>query len=63
VVPLTAVLGWFAEDSGVTVAAAGLPLVLPLAVAILSALPPPPEPVTRAIFDLPSRFALRGGIG
>ena len=62
---LMAVLGWFAEDSGVTVAAAELPLVLPLAVAILSALPPPPHPgaVTKAIFDLPSRFAPRGGIG
>ena len=61
---LMAVLGWFAEDSGVTVAAAELPLVLPLAVAILSALPPPhPGAVTRAIFDLPSRFAPRGGIG
>jgi hypothetical protein len=62
---LMAVLGWFAEDSGVTVVAAELPLVLPLAVAILSALPPPPHPgaVTKAIFDLPSRFAPRGGIG
>ena len=61
---LMAVLGWFAEDSGVTVVAAELPLVLPLAVAILSGLPPPqPSAVTRAIFDLPSRFAPRGGIG
>jgi hypothetical protein len=33
---LIAVLGWFAEDSGVTVPAAGLPLVLPLMVVILS---------------------------
>ena len=36
---LIAVLGWFAEDSGVTVPAAGLPLVLPLIVVILSSVP------------------------
>jgi len=62
---LVAVLGWFADDSGVTVPAAELPLILPLAVAILSALPPAVHPgaATRAIFDLPSRFAPRGGIG
>ena len=36
---LIAVLSWFAEDSGVTVAAAALPLVLPLMVVILSSLP------------------------
>jgi hypothetical protein len=36
---LVAVLGWFAEDSGVTVPAAGLPLVLPLMVVILSSVP------------------------
>ena len=39
---LTGVLGWFAEDSGVTVPAAGFPLVLPLVIAILSSLPPRP---------------------
>src|SRR6266702_5018071 len=33
---LVGVLGWFAEDSGVTVPAAALPLVLPLVVVILS---------------------------
>ncbi len=33
---LMAVLGWFAEDSGATVPAAGMPLVLPLMVVILS---------------------------
>ena len=56
---LVAVLGWFAEDSGVTVIAAELPFVLPLIVAILSAGPPVPYPgaATTAIFDLPSRFA------
>ena len=36
---LIAVLGWFASDSGVTVPAAALPLVLPLMVVILSSLP------------------------
>src|SRR5207253_1145106 len=35
---LTAALGWFAEDSGVTVSAAALPFVLPLMVVILSSL-------------------------
>lgn len=39
---LTGVLGWFAEDSGVTVPAAGFALVLPLVIAILSSLPPSP---------------------
>jgi hypothetical protein len=37
---LTAVLGWLVEDSGVTVPAAALPLVLPLVAVILLALPP-----------------------
>ncbi len=37
---LTAALGWLAEDSGVTVPAAALPLVLPLVIVILLALPP-----------------------
>jgi hypothetical protein len=36
---LVAVLSWLTEDSGVTVAAAALPLVLPLMVVILSSLP------------------------
>ena len=36
---LAAVLGWLTEDSGVTVPAAALPLVLPLMVVILSSLP------------------------
>jgi hypothetical protein len=39
---LTGVLGWFAEDSGVTVPAAAFPLVLPLIIAILSSLPARP---------------------
>jgi hypothetical protein len=39
---LTGVLGWFAEDSGVTVPAAAFPLVLPLVIVILSSLPPRP---------------------
>jgi hypothetical protein len=36
---LIAVLGWFAEDSGVTVPAAGLPMALPLMIVILSSVP------------------------
>ncbi len=40
---LTGVLGWLAEDSGVTVPAAGFPFVLPLMIAILSSLPPRPD--------------------
>jgi hypothetical protein len=40
---LVAVLGWFTEDSGATVPAAALPLVLPLVVVILSSLPAGPE--------------------
>ncbi len=62
---LVAVLGWFADDSGVTVPAAELPLILPLVIAILSARPPAVHPgaAAKAIFDLPSRFAPRGGIG
>ena len=34
-----AVLGWFAEDSGVAVPVSMLPFVLPLAIAIVSAAP------------------------
>ena len=37
---LTGVLGWAAEDSGVTVPAAAFPFVLPLVIVILSSLPP-----------------------
>jgi hypothetical protein len=36
---LTALLGWFAEDSGVAVPGAMLPLVLPLVIAIVSGVP------------------------
>ena len=36
---LVAVLGWFSEDSGVTVPAAALPFLLPLVAVILSAVP------------------------
>ncbi len=38
---LAALLGWLADDSGVTVPAAGLPLIVPLLVAILAAVPSP----------------------
>ncbi len=39
---LVGLLGWLTEDSGVTVPAAGLPLILPLLVAILAAVPATP---------------------
>ena len=42
---LTGVLGWVAEDSGVTVPAAEFPFVLPLVIVILSSLPPRPAAV------------------
>ena len=35
-----AVLGWFAEDSGVAVPGSMLPLVLPMAIAIMCSAPP-----------------------
>jgi hypothetical protein len=37
---LVAVLGWLADDSGITVAAAALPLALPLVIAVLAGVPP-----------------------
>ena len=45
---LTAVLGWVAEDSGVTVPAAEFPFVFPLVIVILSSLPPRPGAVRPA---------------
>ena len=48
---LTGVLGWFAEDSGVTVPAAAFPLVLPLTIAILSSLPPRPAGARPALVN------------
>lgn len=36
---LVAVLGWFADDSGIVVAATALPVALPLAIAVLAAFP------------------------
>jgi len=57
---VVAVLGWFAEDSGVAVPGAMLPLVLPLAIAIVASAPVDGErrhgPVTRQAIlepDLP----------
>ena len=41
---VVAVLGWLADDSGVTVAAAALPFALPLAIAIHAAVPDGPRP-------------------
>ena len=40
---VVAVLGWLADDSGVTVAAAALPFALPLAIAIQAGLPDAPR--------------------
>jgi hypothetical protein len=55
---LTAVLGWLAEDSGVTVPAAALPLVLPLVIVILLSLPPgDPEEAAAERPSSPARAA------
>ena len=37
---LVAVLGWFADDSGIIVPASALPLALPMAIALLAGVPP-----------------------
>ena len=36
---LVAVLGWFADDSGIIVPATALPLALPLGIALLAGVP------------------------
>ena len=54
---LTAALGWFAEDSGVTVPAAALPFVLPLMVVILSSLPAGDQKQAAAATARPARPA------
>ena len=56
---LTAALGWLAEDSGVTVPAAALPLVLPLVIVILLSLPP--EDPGEAAAERPSSPARAAG--
>jgi hypothetical protein len=56
---LTAVLGWLAEDSGVTVPAAALPLVLPLVIVVLLSLPP--EAPGEAAAERPSSRAGAAG--
>jgi hypothetical protein len=62
VIWLVAVLSWFAEDSGVTVVASGLPFVLPLGIAAaaacrLASQPPlgagPAQQARQAILDSP----------
>ena len=62
VIWLVAVLSWFAEDSGVTVVASGLPFVLPLGIAAAAACGLAPDPPSdtgpaqqarQAILDLP----------
>jgi hypothetical protein len=50
---LTAVLSWFAEDSGITVPAAALPFVLPLIVVILSSLPAGDQKQATAVLPAP----------
>ena len=59
------VLGWLADDSGVTVAAAALPFALPLAIAIHAAIPIPPrrENAPRPADAPPVREATRGASG
>ena len=56
---LTAALGWLAEDSGVTVPAAALPLVLPLVIVVLLSLPP--EAPGEAAAERPSSRAGAAG--
>jgi hypothetical protein len=41
---LVAVLGWFADDSGIIVPATALPLALPLGIALLAGVPLPDDP-------------------
>ena len=57
---LVAVLGWFADDSGIIVPATALPLALPLAIAVVSAVP---LTASEAAPDgeVPSRDAAGGG--
>ncbi|HEY5986003.1 MAG TPA: hypothetical protein VIV12_06390, partial [Streptosporangiaceae bacterium] len=58
---LVAVLGWVTEDSGVTVPAAALPLVLPLVVVILSSVPSDlREPAGEASGAAPTDRAVSG---
>jgi hypothetical protein len=56
---LVGLLGWFADDSGVTVAAAALPLALPLAISALAGVPvdagAPAAPVPPALRPEPGR--------
>jgi hypothetical protein len=56
---LVGLLGWFADDSGVTVAAAALPLALPLAISALAGVPvgsgQPAAPVPPALSPEPGR--------
>jgi hypothetical protein len=40
---LVAVLGWFADDSGIIVPATALPLALPLGIALLARAPLPDD--------------------
>jgi hypothetical protein len=55
-----AVLGWFAEDSGIAVPAAGLPFVLPLAIAAASSIayPRPGQPAATTQAGRPPRQAI-----
>jgi len=60
-----ALLGWFAEDSGVAVPGAMLPFVLPLAIAIVSSAPPVagggPPGGPSGDQDVPSRLSQAAG--
>jgi len=44
---LIGLLGWFANDSGITVAGAALPFALPLAIGIVSSVPVAPDATGR----------------
>jgi hypothetical protein len=60
-----AILGWFAEDSGVAVPASMLPFVLPLAIAIVSSAPRPADGISPGDDggnrDIPSRLSQAAG--
>jgi hypothetical protein len=58
---VVAVLGWLADDSGVTVAAAALPFALPLAIAIHAGVPDRPNAQATTFPHAPEHEAAQAG--